>query len=256
MLRALVVGLVVSLAFALFRRFAPWDSSSDPMVDNGRRLPYGVAGVSMWVLGALIGVGGFCLLKSVNWFWASLDRDAILTVYPVAFIWGFLPGFAAIALPWPLTLWLLRRFGYSGQAAEIVAAANRKGGYDSERVMRWAAWVTLLPIALFTLPAIPMHLSAGAREVRVTPYGHLSPEVFRLADAKKAWRTDGYYLQDGKFASHPDLLIDFADGRRLDANAVGDSGGRPLDQLIHLLLDDSNLTPVHVQTAQEIPQGR
>jgi hypothetical protein len=161
-----------------------------------------------------------------------------------------------VALPLPLTLWFLRRLGYSGQAAEIVASGNSKAGYDCERVMSRLAWGIVLPIALCTLPAIPMHLSVGAGEVRVTYYGYLTPEVFRLSDAKRAWKVDGYYLRDGKFKPHPDLLIDFGDGRRLDANAVGDGGSQPSDQLIHLLLDGRNLTQAHVQTPKEIPPGQ
>lgn len=251
-----IVLLVIPIVFSLFRIFAPRNRAAELMPDNGRRLPYMVPYLCMFAMAGVFGVGGFYLLRGVNQFWASFYDDAVLKVYPVREIWWFLPGFSALVLPWLLTLWLLRKLGYAAQAAEFIAEGNEKANFDCDRVMRWLAWGILLPVALFTLPAIPMHLAVTRTEVRVTGYGRLTPDVFRLVDAKKAYMVDGYYLRDGNFEPHADLLVDFADGRRLDANAVGDGGTEPSPQLVQLLLSGGHLTAVHVKTAEDIPRNQ
>jgi hypothetical protein len=160
-----------------------------------------------------------------------------------------------LILPWITTLWLIRRFGYQGHAAEIVAEGNQKMGWDGERIMRWFVWGVIVPVAFFNVLAVPVHLSVGEDAVRVTHYAHLRPEVFRFEDARGAYTTDGYLLRDGSFQTHPDLFIDFADGRRLDANAVGDGGTVPPQKLVNLLLARTHLEPAHVRTESDIRPG-
>jgi MFS family permease len=142
-----VVSLAIPLVFSLFRRVAPRNRSAEHAVDDGRRLPYGATGACIWLLAVLIGVGGFFLLYGANRLWASTDRNVVLNVFPVTVIWCFLPAFAAMPLPWLIALRFLRTFGYSAQAAEIVAKGNEKMNVDCERVMQWLAWCTVLPLA-------------------------------------------------------------------------------------------------------------
>jgi MFS family permease len=246
------VSFAVPLVFSVFRRWAPRDRLAETVNDDGRRLPYGVAGACMWFLGVLIAFGGFFLLRLANRVWGSLDHQATLSVYPVAAIWAFLPGFAALTLPWLTTLWLMRRFGYAVQAAEIVAKGNEKMNLDGERVMHGLTWGVVLPVGLLTVMAIPMHLAVTHDEVRVTHYAHLSPEIFPFADARRAFSVDGNFLRDGRFQSHPDLVLCFADGRRLSANAVGDGGSTPSKELVDLLLGRTGLEAVHVKTVDEV----
>ena len=65
---------------------------------------------------------------------------------------------------------------------------------------------------------------------------------------------DGYLLRDGTFKSSPDLLIDFADGRRFRATAMSDGGDPPPQQLVDLLLSHAGLDPTHVHTEDGIPR--
>jgi len=193
------------------------------------------------------------MLFGLNRLWASFDRGSSLTVYPTKSIWMFAPGFAALCFPWLLTLWGMRRLGYKHQANQIVLAGNQKMGWNGERVMRWLGWGVVAPIVLFTIPAIPMHLAVLPDSVHVTHYGHLTPEVFPFAGAIGAFATDGYYLRDGSLQRHPDLLIDFADGRRLSANAVGDGGTVPSQELVETLLERTHLQAVHIKAESDIP---
>jgi hypothetical protein len=148
-----------------------------------------------------------------------------------------------------------RRFDYAGQAADIVAQGNAKINVNGERVMHGLGWFVILPILLFTVPEIPAHLSVINNQVRVTHYGHIKPDVYPLADARKAWWVDGYILRDGTFKSSPDLLIDFADGRRFRATAMSDGGDPPPQQLVNLLLSlTPGLDPIRVRTESAIPK--
>ena len=149
----------------------------------------------------------------------------------------------------------LIRFDYAGQAADIVAQGNAKINVNGERVMHGLGWFVILPILLFTVPEIPAHLSVINNQVRVTHYGHIKPDVYPLADARKAWWVDGYILRDGTFKSSPDLLIDFADGRRFRATAMSDGGDPPPQQLVNLLLSlTPGLDPIRVRTESAIPK--
>jgi hypothetical protein len=245
--------LGVSIGLALFRIFAPRDLKAEEVVDNGKRLPYGVAGALMWAIGIAVAVGGFFLFYGANRLWASLDHSE-LTIHPPSVVWCFAPGFAALLLPYLSILWLLRRFDHAGQAADIVAQGNAKINVNGERVMHGLGWFVILPILLFTIPEIPAHLSVINNQVRVTHYGHIRPDVYRLADARKAWWVEGYILRDGTFKSSPDLLIDFADGRRFRATAMSDGGDPPPQRLVNLLLSLASLDPTHVHTEDGIPK--
>ncbi len=248
-----LVVLAVSLSFALFRRFAPRNSAEEHVSDNGKRLPYGVAGACMWLLGIAIAAGGFFALRTVNHLWSHPDHNTLFVAYPPQVIWMFLPGFAALAIPWVFALWLLRRFGYAGQAAEIVENGNQKGGFNCERVMKWLIWIIVVPIGLFTLPAIPMHLAVKSDQALLTHYGHIFPDRFYFSDARHAYWVQGYYVRNGRFISQPDLLITFADGRRLHANAVGDGGSVPSPQLVSLLLARTGLAAIPIKAENDIP---
>ncbi len=252
----ILVGVSIPITFALIARYFPRNVEKEVITADGDpSLPFGAAGGLMWLMGLTILVSGFYGLRGMNRVLSAYDagtRLPLLTVYPESAIWWFFPGFAALLLPWLLTLFLLRRNGYSGQAARIVAKGNAKAGWDGERVMHLLGWFVVLPIGLLTVPALWMHMSVFPDEIHVTHYGHMSSEVFQLAQARRAYWVDGYRLRDGSFQSRPDLVLDFGDGRRLSTNAVG-NGGTPSAAMVSLLLNLSHLQAEHVQTQEELP---
>ncbi|HEY4382184.1 MAG TPA: hypothetical protein VGN01_17680 [Acidobacteriaceae bacterium] len=250
------VALVLPLAYAILRRYSPRDTSVEVVPEDARYLPYGVSLAIMWTIGLGIAIGGYFGLRGVNHLFASMDRGSTLVLYPTAILWCFAPGFAALCLPWLTTLWMLRRTGYTGEAQEIVIDGNDKMNWNGERVMRWACLGIVAPIFLFTLAALPMRLSMDNNSVRVTHYAHLTPEIFPLADARHAFTVDGYLLRDGTLQSRPDLLIDFADGRRLAATAMSDGGDPPPQAFVDALLSHTGLHLTHVRTEHDIPNGQ
>jgi hypothetical protein len=115
-----------------------------------------------------------------------MDGPADAHLYPGQAIWCFFPVFAALSIPWPFTVWLLRRRGRTDEADSIVTDSSEKAGMDSHRVLKWFSIWLVVPIGFFTLLAIPMHLSIVGSEIRVTGYASLTPEVFPLTGAKRA----------------------------------------------------------------------
>ena len=209
----------------------------------------------MWALGIGI-VLLFFVLRGANHWWASLDGPSILTEYATPVIWCFFPGFAALAIPWPLTIWYLRKVGRWEEADSIEDSADSKSGTNSLRIMKWLSIGVVSPIALFTLPAIPIHLSISDTEVRVGHYGSFHSETFHLKDARRLTVVEGHRPKEGSFHAAEDVLIDFADGRRLRGNAVGDGGTSVRKDVMQLLIAKTGLTPEHASTADEVPPFR
>jgi hypothetical protein len=250
-----LVPIGISFFFWLFRRLAPAPARSTKYGERQvhEPLPTGVIGAFMWGVGICLALS-FFLLRAANHFWADADGPAILQLYPGAAIWCFLPGFAALTIPWPLTVWLLRRSGRTDEADSIDSDSSEKVGFDSFKVMKWLGIGLVGPIAVFTLLAIPMHLSIADSEVRVGHYASLKTEVFPLSQANRAILVDGYRLRDGSFEKKQDLYIDFADGRRLDVNAAGDGGTQIGDATVQLLLTKTHLRLSHVSTREDLPR--
>jgi hypothetical protein len=251
-----VVIPVVSIVFALLRRYAPAPKSKFASFNYEQRqipkpLPTGVIGAFMWTIGICL-LLTFFAFKAANHYWAAMDRDTVLHLYPTAVLWCFFPGFAALSIPWPFTVWLLRRMGRTDEADAIEEDSNQKAGINSFVVMKWLSFGLVAPIGILTVLAIPMHLSIGNHEARLGRYASIVENVFPLDQAKKATYVDGIRYRDGSFHPQKDLLVDFQDGRRLRANAVGDGGTDADPRAIKLLLDGTGLQPQHVSTADDI----
>lgn len=252
----LLVPAVVSASFAAFRRLAP--AKTHPELERydraeSARLPTGSFAAITVTLGVVIAVGGYFALRSLNHAFAKADSNVLLQVFPVSAIWSFLPGFAALAVPWPLMIAVLRRTRFPDDAAYIEAENSAKAGFDCYRVLVGMVLFVVLPIGLFTVLALPERLTLTDRDIEWTHYASVRPEVFAYTDARRATFVDGYLLRDGSFRHHPDLVLDFVDGRRLSANATGDGGSVPSDQEIRILLERTGLTAGHLKTREELP---
>jgi hypothetical protein len=247
----LLVPTAVGLAFSAFRKYFP--AKPDIALQRydrpeGKRLPTGVFSVVTVTMGIAIAVAGYFSLLAANHLFAKADGPPLAYAFPVAVSWCFLPGFAALSIPWPLTLMLLRRSTYHDEARYIESEANLKSGFDCFRVMAMLNIFLVLPIAVLTLLALPERLTLTNHEILWTHYASLTPERFAYADIVRLTEVDGYKLSDGTFKSHKDLVIDFRDGRKLSANAVGDGGSEPPADVINLLLEKTGLTPLRIRT--------
>jgi len=206
----------------------------------------------MWTIGICLALTFFAF-KAANHAWAEIDGQNVLHLYPTAILWCFFPFFAALTVPWPLTVWLLRRTGRTDEADSVMEDSDQKAQYNTFLVMKWFGIGLVMPIAFFTLLAIPMHLSIGDQEARLGHYGSWNEEIFPFKEARRATIIDGVRYRDGSFHQQRDLLIDFQDGRRLRANEVGDGGTNADQRAIELLLAKTGLQPQHAITPDEIP---
>jgi hypothetical protein len=249
------VPLVIGVVFSLFRRYFP--AKPDLTLQRydrpeGKRLPTGVFSAITIAMGIATAVGGYFVLLAVNHLFAKSDGLALAQAFPVPVIWCFLPGFAALAVPWPLTISLLRRSPYHDEAAYVEDEGNRKSGFDCFRVMVGMNIFIVLPIATFTFLALPERLTFTDSEILWTHYASLTPEPFAYADAVRLTTVDGYKLRDGTFKQHKDLLIDFRDGRRLSMNAVGDGSSEPSADELNVIRAKTGLIPNKVQTEENL----
>jgi hypothetical protein len=205
----------------------------------------------MWMIGICL-LLTFFVFRAVNHAWAALDKNAVLHLYPTAVLWCFFPGFAALSIPWPFTVWLLRRLGRTDEADAIAEDSNQKSGVNSFLVMKWMSFGLVVPIGVLTVLALPMHLSIGDHEARLGRYASISEEIFPLDQARRATYVDGIRYRDGTFHPQRDLVIDFLDGRKLRANAIGDGGTNVDPRAAELLLLNTGLKPQHVSTLDDI----
>jgi hypothetical protein len=182
-----------------------------------------------------------------------MDGPAELRLYKTAILWCFLPGFAALAVPWPFTVWMLRKLGRTDEADSVTERSNRKGGMDSMRVMKWLSIGLVGPIGVLTVLAIPMHVTISGSEILLGHYARLFPERFQLSAAKRATLVEGVLYRDKSFHPQQDLLIDFADGRRFYANVEGDGGTSVPPEVVQLLLAKTKLSLEHAKTEEDIP---
>jgi hypothetical protein len=88
----------------------------------------------MWCLGIGLALL-FFVLRGANHLWASREGPSIVTRYAAPVIWCFFPALAALSIPWPLTVWYLRKVGRWEEADNIQDASDSKGGMDSFRIM-------------------------------------------------------------------------------------------------------------------------
>jgi hypothetical protein len=207
----------------------------------------------MWLV-ALLLIASFFLFRWANHLWAGLDGIALMHQYATPVIWCFFPGFAALSIPWPFTVWLLRHMGRKDEADSITSESNRTGQVDSFRVLTWMSICVAGPIFGFTLLAIPLHLTVTDTAVIVGHYAQWHSERFQLSAARRMTLVQGTRYRDGTFHPQEDLIIDFADGRQLNANVVGDGGSSVPPELLRLLEEKIQLPVERAQALEDIPK--
>jgi hypothetical protein len=116
--------------------------------------------------------------------------------------------------------------------------------------MKWLSIGVVGPIAVLTLLAVPIHLSITDSEVRVGHYASFRPDIFPLNDARSLTIVDVHELQGDRSHQTKDVIVEFADGRRLRGNQVGDGGTGVRNDVMQLLIDKTGLTPRYSSTTE------
>jgi hypothetical protein len=129
------------------------------------------------------------------------------------------------------------------EADSVQDASDSKGGFDTFRIMKWLSIGVVGPIAVLTLLAVPIHLSITDSEVRVGHYASFRPDIFPLNDARSLTIVDVHELKGDRSHQTKDVIVEFADGRRLRGTSVR-------NDVMQLLIDKAGLTPRYSSTTE------
>ncbi len=98
--------------------------------------------------------------------------------------------------------------------------------------MKWLSFFVAIPVAVLTLLAVPIHFSVRDTEIQVGHYASSRSEVFPFKNARQMTIIAPLKQKNGTVCKVADVLIDFADGRRLRGNQVGDGGTCVRDDIL------------------------
>jgi hypothetical protein len=251
-------GLVRS-AFGLFRTYIPASAMRVPagysQEDADSRFP----GAQVFVYGGMIAIGTLFAwttyegLVHLNRHLSTIDGPAAYSIAPQGAIWWFLPAFGAVTLSWEIALQFWALAGSRSAADQFSYWTAHGTGFDCRRVLRWFVLVVVVPIAVLTCLALPMHTVLRADDIRDCGYGFGGCRVYRYADARRITEVDGFRLRDGTVSKRAGIAIDFADGRRWSSADEGDFHDS-VDPGFERFLQEKTHQPLnHATTAADIP---
>jgi hypothetical protein len=253
------IPAVVAVVFVLARRYLraepePKFAATHSLDELDRRFAstQWLVGASMLLIGGAIAWGAHLILVSSNRFIAALDGPSDFVLLPQTAIWWFLPGFAALALPWEITLRMWYWIGNREQAALYSYWSSAKVGFDATRMFRILALVICLPIALFTLLDVPEHATLSGDEIRARGYGLQRALTYRYTDARRMTIIAGFRLRDGRLRRRAGIVLDFSDGRRWSSADIGDFMSSVDPRLVGFLRAKTGLPPQYAEAEVDI----
>ena len=157
---------------------------------------------------------GYESLSNLNRWVASSEGASYFQLLPTRVIWGFFPGFAAVALSWDLVLLIWSACGGRAVVARYKYWTDLKAGFNSGRVLHLLVLFIVLPIGFVTAFAVPMYTTLREHEIDIRGFGSLKSHHYLYSEAKRMAVCAGFRDRDGKLSKRAGILIIFADGRR------------------------------------------
>lgn len=177
---------------------------------------------------------------------AGHDPNRHFLMLPGHWIWFFLPFFGGICLAWEITRRLWHMLGDPVQASKYESWSNCKAGFNATRVLQIMTVTMVLPIAIATLLALPIHTSINDAGLSMGHFGRFGSTLYRYSDVVKITVTDGFRSRDGCLLKRPTITLDFKDGTRWSSADNRD----PEKSIDRLLLDfiekRTKLTAAHI----------
>jgi hypothetical protein len=257
-------GLTIAIVFlvlSLVRRFVPAEppktdqSISLDELDSRFASTKSVVYGGMVVLGLAMGFGLYFALRDLNRYLATLDGPVEFVLYPESATWWFLPMFGALALSWEVTLGIWSLFGDRREVALFGYWISATAGFNSTKVLRVIALVLVLPIAIFTALALPMHEVLSDSVIVSRGYAFSGAHVFAYSSARRMTVIEGFRNRDGSLTRRAAVVIDFADGRRWSSQ-TGDFKSSVDPAMLNFLEEKTALTPHYAETEADIPAPR
>lgn len=258
--RGVIVPIAVIVVFTLLRKYLPATRSSRTESVTPSGMPIGpsqgakwLVGSSMLLIGAVIGYESYELLLHLNQYFADAEGPASFQLLPSKAIWWFLPLFASLSLPWEIVFQIWRKFGNELEALQYAAWSNAKSGFDCTRALRWMAVIILVPIAIFTIPATPMHTTLHDDGLRIREYAGTKTLYYPYNEARRLFLEDGMRNRSGEFTPRAEVVVDFADGRRWASADNRDFEPRVEPGLAEFLVEKTGLSLIHVRANKDLP---
>jgi hypothetical protein len=257
----LAVPVAVALGLGLLRKYLKPSPTSERKAsaeerqrDDTRFRKYAWAvGFAMLAVAIAIGLGGYALLASINRHLAEAEGPASFRLLPSKAIWAFAPGFAALTLTWPTVFLLWKHFGNRDLAAKYLQWSNQRSGFDTLRAFQWLNLLIVLPVALVTILALPMHSTVHNNEIRVREFANRRCLRYPYGQARRLAVADGFRNRDGRLESRATILIDFQPGGRWSSADNGDFEGSVDEKLLAFLKEKTGLSPVFAETESDLP---
>jgi hypothetical protein len=171
--------------------------------------------IVLW-LSSIAGItfGAVASTRALNDLIASIQGPAEFRLTPTWGWWYLYGGFAGLSLSWfvagPVTQWLMGQ----DQFAHWTRGHDRQAGFDTERAMRFLAYI---PMGLFTLaflPSIGCHTRFSMAEIGIQAYAQIRETRYSYRDVEAIAIVKGGRDRSGELYKDLRIVIDFKDGRR------------------------------------------
>jgi len=256
----IAVPVAVGIGFALFRKYLPASrkqAQSQASGDIAEHFTgtYVLVNGCLIVIGLALGFSVYKLLVSTNLWFAELDSPSRFQLLPTKAIWWFLPGFGALCLSWEITLTLWSLFGDRERIARFVEWTHARAGYNCTRALRWLALIIVLPVAIVTLPAVPMHATLRDDGLRIRGYATWKARSYQYSQACRVSVVQGNRDRKGRFIQRATVIVQFDDGFVWDSADNRDFTSKPDSGLAEFLGEKTGLEITYAETASDIPQS-
>jgi len=253
------VPAAVALALALARKYLKPSARVSPQqllaLDPQFQDIKWVVGVAMVAVGFVFFSVTYYVLVSLNRYLAFRDGpNAVLRIWPENAIWWFFPMLGAISLCWEITLQLWSAFGQRETAKLYRLWSDGRAGFDCTRILRGLALFIAGPIGVFTVLALPMHMTLRQQDILDCGYAWKGCESFEYANAMRMTEIEGCRDRDGKLHRRAGIVLDFVDGRRWSSAEIGEFRNSVDPKLSAFLRERTRLSLEHAEEEADIPK--
>jgi hypothetical protein len=125
---------------------------------------------------------------------------------------------------------------------------------DCTRILRWMAFVIVVPIGLFTVLALSTHVTLRQQDIRVCGYAWAKCQTFDYSSAVRMTQIEGFRDRNGKLTHRAGIVLDFADGRRWSSADIGDFQDTADPVVRAFLMERIHLPVEQAETDADIPK--
>jgi hypothetical protein len=214
---------------------------------------YLVVQIFIVVVGIFFALSTDRALVRLNRYIGALDGPADFRIWPSWAMWWFLAGFGAVTLAWPIVLQFWADFISRPAANSFNYWWAQSVGYDTTRAVERLALFLTAPIGIFTLLALPTHVSLRKNDIRDCGLAIVPCKVFVYSDARRITLFDAVVNRDGEVVRGAGILIDFKDGRRWSSTEIGDDSDSVDPALLEVLKRKIHVQLHHARSEADIP---